>query len=233
MAQERTLGLARATEAEREELSKEELQRRMESARDSISHTVTEIKETVAQQVETVKDALDWREHFRKRPVAWSLGALGVGFLTGYKIAAAIKGDEEKEGGYAPSIPHAYAAQPVLGESHSQATLGEMPTTNGAERNGPGLLERFKETSAYERLSKEVGSLGDRLVDELATTAQNVVLPAMLLKIKNWIGLDLSAEDQSRSGTRQPSAQTGRKAQSSGAQTDRGSTYEPILERSS
>ena len=82
MAEERTLGLARAQDYTAEEPSKEELQRRMEEARDSISNTVTEIKETVANQVQAVKDTLDWREQFKKRPVAWSAGALGVGFRT-------------------------------------------------------------------------------------------------------------------------------------------------------
>src|SRR5512132_2629778 len=100
MAEERTLGLARAREpreANDEELSKEELQRRMEEARDSITNTVTEIKENVAQQVENVKDALDWREHFKRQPLAWSLGAAGVGFFVGYGIAAAITGDDRDE----------------------------------------------------------------------------------------------------------------------------------------
>jgi DNA mismatch repair protein MutH len=59
------------------------------------------------------------------------------------------------------------------------------------------LLERFRETSAYDRLSHEAGALGDRLVEELSTTAQQVVLPALLKKIKNWIGLDLSSRTPS------------------------------------
>ena len=59
MAEERTLGFARAREAEEEDISKEELQLRMEEARDSITQTVTEIKETVVHQYENVKDALD------------------------------------------------------------------------------------------------------------------------------------------------------------------------------
>ena len=83
MAEERTLGLARAHEQTAEEPSKEELQRRLGEARDSISNTVTEIKETVANQVQAVKDTLDWREQFKKRPVAWSAGAAGVGFRAG------------------------------------------------------------------------------------------------------------------------------------------------------
>ena len=93
MAEERTLGIARArdtVETTDDQPSKEELQRRMEEARDSITNTVTEIKDSVAQQYENVKDALDWREHFKRQPVAWTLGAAGVGFFVGYGIAAAL-----------------------------------------------------------------------------------------------------------------------------------------------
>src|ERR1044071_3319058 len=95
MAEERTLGLARAHEQTTEEPSKEELQRRLGEARDSITNTVTEIKETVANQVQAVKDTLDWREQFKKRPVVWSAAALGVGFCTGYCIANYVKGDDD------------------------------------------------------------------------------------------------------------------------------------------
>src|ERR1700754_1050368 len=98
MAEERALGLARAEERTSGEPSKEELQRRLGVARDSISSTVTEIKETVANQVQAVKDTLDWREQFKKRPVAWCAGALGVGFSLGYCIANYAKGDEENSG---------------------------------------------------------------------------------------------------------------------------------------
>src|SRR5690242_21939655 len=94
MAEERTLGLARAPEQTSEEPSKEELQRRMGQARDSITNTVSEIKETVANQVQAVKDTLDWREQFKKRPVVWSAAALGAGFWTGWCIAAFAKGDD-------------------------------------------------------------------------------------------------------------------------------------------
>jgi hypothetical protein len=198
MAEEGTLGLARARdekdarETAGEEPSKEQLQRRMEEARDSITNTVTEIKENVAQQVENVKDALDWREHFKRQPVAWSLGAAGVGFFVGYGIAAAIKGDDDNSTHYASST--AEALYPPAPQRAALAT--EAPTSNGKD-HGPGVLERLRETSAYERLSKEAGAIGDRLVEELSTTAQQVVLPALLTKIKSWIGLDLSDKSPS------------------------------------
>ncbi|HEV2828863.1 MAG TPA: hypothetical protein VGW76_14810 [Pyrinomonadaceae bacterium] len=199
MAEERTLGLARArdtVETVDEQPSKEELQRRMEEARDSITNTVTEIKDNVAQQYENVKDALDWREHFKRQPVAWSLAAAGVGFFVGYGIAAAIRGDDEEEIHYASSPSYSLAAPPAIGDKLGNALTRESGQSNGKDE-GPGLLERFRETSAYDRLSQEAGALGDRLVEELSSTAQQVVLPALLKKIKNWIGVDLSARTPS------------------------------------
>ena len=224
MAEERTLGLARArdtVETVDEQPSKEELQRRMEDARDSITNTVTEIKDNVAQQYENVKDALDWREHFKRQPVAWSLGAAGVGFFVGYGIAAAIRGDDEEEIHYASSRAYSLSAPAIgdkLGNALSREPLSREPNesktrTNGKD-DGPGLLERFRETSAYDKLSQEAGALGDRLVEELSSTAQQVVLPALLKKIKNWIGVDLSA--------RTPSMATNQKV---------ASAYEPATSR--
>ena len=215
MAEERTLGLAKAQVPAGTEPSKDELQRRMEEARDSISTTVTEIKETVAQQVETVKDALDWREHFKRQPVAWSLGAAGVGFMLGYGIAAAIKGDSRKPDypSYSPS-QSSYASRPLSSE--------QVLTGNG-DSEEPGLLTRFKETSAYDRLSKEAATIGDRLVNELSSTAQNVVLPALLAKLKHWIGVDLSSEKSSEQGLKPTSRST--------AEAGPSSFYEPVTER--
>jgi hypothetical protein len=220
MAEERSLGLARAREADSGEPSKEELQRRMDEARDSISNTVTEIKENVTQQYENVKDALDWREHFKKQPVAWSLGAAGVGFFVGYGIAAAIRGEEREESDYrdrddvhfASSPARSLTGQPITHETISAASATASAPAEPADE-GPSMLERFKETSAYERLSKEAGSLGDRLLDELSTTAQQVVLPALLKKIKNWIGVDLSD-----------------KTPSMGGQASRSSTYDAAID---
>ena len=130
MAEERTLGLARAQEEYTAgEPSKEELQRRLETARDSISNTVTEIKETVANQVQAVKDTHDWREQFKKRPVAWSAAAMGVGFCTGYCIAGYVKDDDSD---YRSAIDRygeesrSYASQGFV-SSAAVATPSAMP----------------------------------------------------------------------------------------------------------
>jgi hypothetical protein len=252
MAEEGTLGLARASDVrdDGEEPSKEELQRRMEEARESITQTVTEIKETVTNQYysvkETVSDALDWRHHFRKNPIAFSIGALSAGFLAGYGIAGALKGKRSDRGGDYPSSAesdvyartgaqpvkyeedeaerhtafhgHSYAAQPITDNAPQSAENERRPSTSNEgtgeanssrggsysysappqeeepENKKPGLLERFKETSAYDRLQAEVGSLGERFIEQLSTTAQSVVLPALFNKIKELFGVDLSGK---------------------------------------
>src|SRR5882724_4274146 len=159
MAEERNLGQARAREDYGEEASKKELQRRMEEARDSITNTVTEIKENVAQQYETVKDALDWREHFKKAPVAWSLGAAGLGFFVGYGIAAAFSEEDYDKIHYSSSVAHSLSANPDLSQRAAVESISAAPTKTNGKDEGPGLLERFKDTSAYERLSREAGTL--------------------------------------------------------------------------
>ena len=195
MAEERTLGLARAQDQTSEEPSKEELQRRLDHTRDSISQTVTEIKETVANQVQAVKNTLDWREQFKKRPVAWSAGALGVGFLTGYCIANTFKGEDEYHR-YSSAIDRygeeskSYAAQPVLGMASAGMSAPDlMPKTgNGSKDHGPGFFEKVANTQAYERVKDEVGTLGNAFVQELGNTAKTIVLPALITSLRNFIG---------------------------------------------
>jgi len=180
MAEERTLGLARAPEQMSEEPSKEELQRRLGEARDSISTTVTEIKETVANQVKAVKDTLDWREQFKRRPVTWSAAALGVGFATGYCIASYAKGDDGEYAGAAMAAP----AQAV--RSHG----------NGSHESGPSFFQKVAHTPAYERVRDEAGNIGDAFVQELSKTAKSVVLPALIMSLRNFIGDHLPNADK-------------------------------------
>jgi hypothetical protein len=77
------------------EETKAELQRRMGKARESISRTVDEIKDTVEDQYATVKATvsgiLDWRETFQSEPLLWSVGALAAGFALGHTLASAEK----------------------------------------------------------------------------------------------------------------------------------------------
>ena len=282
MAEERNLGLQRAPEATGDtEATKAELQRRMEEARESISQTVTEIKESVVNQYqqvrETISDSLDWREQFRRRPVPFTLGAFGVGILCGYSVAGAFSGRDEDEelesdleteaaafgriehgfdrmseesrpyaaspviGAAAGSAPHratppaAYAAAaesafadvgPDTRPSYSSgyqaptapetsfaglaATGGEAAREEEEQPKGPSLFARFKETKAYDKLQDELSTLGERVIEELSQTARTVVVPALLGKLKDMIGLDLSTQREvaQRSRLEQQTAQT-------------------------
>ena len=245
MAEERNLGLARAPENETAdaEPTKEELQRRMDEARESISQTVTEIKETVVNQYqqvrESISDTLDWREQYRRHTVPFTVGAVGTGLLLGYSVGGAVFGGEgndsyeEDDSDYetgdravADSAPRSYAAQPVVGApaavsrasrvapprqraaseeddyapesrpSYAAAYDSQPAASASDEPDKPGLFDRFKETKAYDRLQQELYGMGDRFVEELSKTARTVVLPALLSKVKDMIGIDLGTQKE-------------------------------------
>src|SRR6476619_6234665 len=199
MAEERTLGLARAQEHSSEEPSKEELQRRLGEARDSITNTVTEIKETVANQVQAVKDTLDWREQLKRRPVAWSAAALGVGFCTGYCIASYAKGDSPD---YDSAIDR-YGEESIRYAATSAQPLMQSRPDNGKHDTGPGFFHKVAQTPAFERVRDEAGNIGDAVVQELSKTAKNVVLPALITSLRNFIGEHLP--NVQKQSTYQPS----------------------------
>jgi ElaB/YqjD/DUF883 family membrane-anchored ribosome-binding protein len=243
MAEERTLGLARAPEAtdDNGDATKAELQRRMDETRESISQTVTEIKDTVVNQYhqvrETISDTLDWREQYKRHTLPMTIGAVAVGALVGYTVMGAFVGGDEDddydtEDALEPSesAPRSYAAAPITGAAH--AAYQRAPSPEGArgeaasaqsvsaapeprpsyssgyraatapaeaeeeeeESKGPSLYSRFKETKAYDKLQGELSSMGERVVEELSRTAQSVIVPALLSKLKSLIGIDLSTQ---------------------------------------
>jgi ElaB/YqjD/DUF883 family membrane-anchored ribosome-binding protein len=255
--------LVRATDSADEDVdqTKAALQRRMEEARESISQTVTEIKDTVVNQYQQVKenisDTLDWREQYRRHTLPFTLTAFAVGTFVGYTVMGAFKGDGgeedyEEDGAFdrveqgfdrgLKGSARSYAAQPVLGAASAGASREDVgPETRPSyssgyqaptapqpqaltsyassapaaeeeeeEPKGPGLIARFKETKAYDKLQDELSTLGERALEELSRTAQTVVVPALLSKLKNLIGIDLSAQREvaQRARVEQQTAQT-------------------------
>jgi len=274
MAEERNLGLARAPEASGDsDATKAELQRRMEEARESISQTVTEIKDTVVNQYqqvrETISDTLDWREQYRRRPLPFTIGAAGIGFLLGYSIMGALKSDGddyeeeddyERDEQYRVEPSRSYAAAPIIGrasayqrasvpaesaasesaEDFAAAAPDTRPSYSSGyqaatspsradeeeeeEEKGPSLFSRFKETKAYDKLTDELSTVGQRVVEELSRTAQSVVVPLLLNKLKGLIGVDLSPRREPtqsrRVGQQSASADTGTAPSAGGSATN-------------
>ena len=194
MGEEGTLGLTRVQDPGESELStlssKDVLQRRIEDAGESISQTVTEIKDTVVNQYESVKETisetLDWREQFKKRPLAWTAGAVGAGFLTGYCATAMIKGDghegfvkgyEQARLDYQTEGSRTYAAQPLMSNAPSRETADE----------GPGLITRIHESQAFDRVKNEAATIGGHLVDQVSKTAQEILVPAAVGLVRHWL----------------------------------------------
>jgi ElaB/YqjD/DUF883 family membrane-anchored ribosome-binding protein len=189
MAEEGTLGLARAaTITEDDSSSKDRLQRKMEATRESISQTVDEIKDTVVHQYEAVKETisetLDWREQVKKRPVAWTATAAGAGFILGYGITAVVKGEKS---------PAEYREEPKPPLPVARQVSGHG---NGHAESGPGLMERFTETQAYLRLRDEAGKVGNRFVDEISKSAQQIILPAAVSLVVGWLERLLPPKDR-------------------------------------
>jgi hypothetical protein len=188
MAQDGTLRLAEAQAPSDPGLSKDQLQRQMAVARESISHTVDEIKDTVVHQYEAVKETisetLDWREQVKKRPLQWGAGAVGAGFVAGYGIAAMVKcnnrgdaaGNHETKKRVASAISAA-----------SQTLAARASTEKEKDDAGPGILDRFKETQTYDRLKQEAASVGNRFVDEISKKTQAVLLPAAIALVGGWL----------------------------------------------
>jgi len=77
------------------EPSKRQLQRQMARKRESLAETIGDIKDTVEQQVDTLKKGvsgiIDFRGEFQNDPFVLSLGALSAGFALGYTVGYAHK----------------------------------------------------------------------------------------------------------------------------------------------
>jgi ElaB/YqjD/DUF883 family membrane-anchored ribosome-binding protein len=103
--------------------------------------------------------------------------------------SSAAQASQSFGGGTSESAGAPAAPRPSYSSGYESSVAETEP-----DDDKPSLLSRFKETKAYDRLQDEVGNLGNRFVEELSKTAQQVVLPALLGKLKDMIGIDLSAQ---------------------------------------
>jgi hypothetical protein len=150
----------RKNASSKKEPSKAELQRRMEETRESISATVSDIKETVEDQYESVKQTVsgitEWREQFMKDPLVWSLGALAAGFALGYTLGYAHKNTKATRG---KQSEIAAFADSVIDELSTVGNSMVMPALNSKVRQLFGfdvseVLEEIQSTRKGTRKRK-------------------------------------------------------------------------------
>lgn len=129
--------------------------------------------------------ALDWRAQINEHPLAFSAGAMVAGLAVGYCLADALSGESRER-----------SANDLSGisEQHSAYASGDQDWPMPEGSNKPGLIEKFKQTQAFDRLQDEVSKLGDRLVSELSRVGREVVLPALTGKITELVGADASSQ---------------------------------------
>ncbi len=135
---------------------------------------------------ETAAGGFDWRAQVSEHPLAFSAGALAAGILVGYGLGGAFG---EEDAGSQGGLTARAAKQTSYASGKQDWGLAE-----GAGK--PGLIEKFKNTQAFDRLQEELSSLGDRLLSELSRAGREVVLPALTGKIKELLGADVSGGSQ-------------------------------------
>ena len=192
MAEGGAVGLARA-ETNPGQASKEELQQRMDDARHAITGTVTDIKNSVVHQYEVVKDTLDWREQVKRRPIAWSAGALGGGLLLGWGIASAVRGHRSLSATDNSAEPQQRALPKPM-----HATL-DHETRHESDK--PGLMKQIKESPAFRNLQSEGAGLAKSFLDYLSRIGHEVLLPAISSRIRNWLNDQLREDKERRRST--------------------------------
>ena len=113
------------------EMTKAELEEQLAETRESLAHTVHEIKDTVTGQYEAVRETvtgvIDYREQFQKEPLVWSLGALSAGFALGYTLGYAHKNSKTSK------AKHSQLAAFAESMASELSTVGKtfvMPTLN-------------------------------------------------------------------------------------------------------
>lgn len=161
----------RAAEAPSEELTKAELQARMEKTRENLAESVEELKDRVERQYDSVKETvtgvLQYREQFKEEPLVWSLGALSAGFALGYTLGYAHKNIKRS------------------GRNHSQIaefadTMTRQLSTVGEHLVMPALNVQIKELFGFDfsKLLEEMSSAKRSGGKKRATKKRSTKKPA-------------------------------------------------------
>jgi hypothetical protein len=115
-----------------------------------------------------------------------------------------------------------------LQTSASYAGASASQTGNGKHDDGPGFFEKLTHTQAYQKVKHEASNLGDEFVQEITKTAKQMVLPALMVSLRNFIGGYLPNADTTAN---QQSGSSNLRAEADRARSGTASNYQPALER--
>lgn len=154
-----------------QQLSSEELRHRLDETRSSITSTVWEIKRTMADEYENVRESvsetLDWRTHVARYPMAFSLGALTLGFLLGAGARYASEGEHPHDGhGRRPEV---------------EAMSGQHVVTGGQ------LVQSIEHSEMYSQVTHGLSDLGTHLVSEVVRLGRDVLIPSLVARLQQRI----------------------------------------------
>lgn len=90
----------------------------------------------------------------------------------------------------------AFGAGLFLGYSLNSFSKQHRRQSSIARSSKPSLTNRFKQTSAFDKLQNEASVIGNRFIDELSQLANDVAIPALTNKFSGLVGPH--ARDESR-----------------------------------
>lgn len=178
------VGVPGKTEAEH--LSSQELQRRLDETRSSITSTVWEIKRTMADEYENVRESvsetLDWRTQVGRYPIAFSLGALTLGFLLGAGAKYVVEGER----------PH-----------NGHIRRPEVEAIAGGTVTGGTLVRSIEHSELYNQVTHGLSDIANHLVNELVRVGRDVLIPSLVARLQHRV----APEAEEHEGSHIPGAQ--------------------------
>jgi len=117
------------------DVGKEELRRRMEETRQSVSETVDEIRDELSQ-------ALDWRTYVRRNPGAFLIGGAALGVIIGRALRPS------PDGGFQAAEPQVERAG-MSGQESPLRRIGELVATGVATQMVPVISTLLKRAFGF------------------------------------------------------------------------------------
>ncbi|MGI8907811.1 MAG: hypothetical protein ACR2IE_15125 [Candidatus Sumerlaeaceae bacterium] len=150
-----------------------ELQRRLQDTRQSLTHTVEEMKTTMNTQYHQVKDratqSLDWKLQMQKYPIAACLGALAVGFLAGRTLGESVGDDDDDY---------------MIDHREHEHDFTSMHGSSRVPSTARGLTEKILPPQTRARMASRVedvlGNLTEQFLGEITRVGRDVVVPGLI-----------------------------------------------------